>query len=968
MRKYIKWAVVLSTMFFAVYFNNVNAFAENSDAEKYERDYLSRVFDSENGLEGTTANCICSDSKGFLWFGGYTGLYRYDGVEFKKYLMDDRALPVNDIVQDEEENLWIGTNGEGVYRFDGEDFSEYKLNDVVRGASVINKMYLDSDGIIWIGTKAGLFSIDISDTKKTAVEYSRFDNTIIRDIGETSSGEKIIIQKTGEVSLLKGNNYRRLELDLSDKEGIPRCCTTGKDGVFYIGTTGDEIVKVSNKGKILCRIKGNGLSSFNAIYELERNDFWVCSDTGIGILKGNTISKMEFALNDSVEGGCRDYQGNYWFVSSRQGILQIYENHFSNLGSYWQLNQTVNAIQNYEGKTYVGCDDGLYCFKGKKRIQDKLTKSCEKKRIRQIYLDREDNLWISTYQDGLKVLYADGRIRNYTMADSGLETNQIRCVWQRENKETLIGTEEGLYSCSVDGKIQKLTKDSILNTKRILDVTEDEEGDIYVATDGYGIYKIKNMSVQSIYSKQNGLLSNVTMKIVPSNRMDGEWVVTGEGICFIDRKGKIKQVTGIPIANSLDILLDNDRAVILAGNGFFEAKEKELLAKNVSYTHFDKQDGLPVDFTANAGNTIKDGTLYMCGTTGATSIKLNEQQPGRMIRLYVNSITEDEKEIGTEKETEKDQKGSLLSERGAFEDEVVSGNIISPSAHRINIDVRMINFVHQNVYVGYFLEGMDKQETLTDDLGYDISYTNLDGGSYIYHYKVYDEESKKCISELSVSLTKKYKFYEEPRVKVLIIFLSIGMLILLFILLIGLREKGVKRKYYLEFLQEKEDEISELAYRDLVTGVYNRNYFEHEKENIDLKKMSALLSVSVNHAEYFKGKYGIFFMENILRKGVKILQDCSTEKIKICRVSENIFYFWFMEPVHLETYIYDIKEKFKELGEQENIPYSFSVGAIYNNTVGKENIDELIDRCGKMRLLDEKHAEAQFVESKMKLL
>ena len=75
-----------------------------------------------------------------------------------------------------------------------------------------------------------------------------------------------------------------------------------------------------------------------------------------------------------------------------------------------------------------------------------------------------------------------------------------------------------------------------------------------------------------------------------------------------------------------------------------------------------------------------------------------------------------------------------------------------------------------------------------------------------------------------------------------------------------------------------------------------------------------------------------------------------------------------MEPVQLETYIQDIKSAFKKIGEQENIPYSFSVGAIYNNTVGKENIDELIDRCGKMRLLDEKHAEAQFIEGKMKLL
>ena len=44
------------------------------------------------------------------------------------------------------------------------------------------------------------------------------------------------------------------------------------------------------------------------------------------------------------------------------------------------------------------------------------------------------------------------------------------------------------------------------------------------------------------------------------------------------------------------------------------------------------------------------------------------------------------------------------------------------------------------------------------------------------------------------------------------------------------------------------------------------------------------------------------------------------------------------------------------------------MGAIYNNAVGKENIDELIDRCGKMRLLDEKHSEAQFITSKMKML
>ena len=133
-------------------------------------------------------------------------------------------------------------------------------------------------------------------------------------------------------------------------------------------------------------------------------------------------------------------------------------------------------------------------------------------------------------------------------------------------------------------------------------------------------------------------------------------------------------------------------------------------------------------------------------------------------------------------------------------------------------------------------------------------------------------------------------------------------------------------------------------------------------------KIYAFLSVSINYIEYFKGKCGMLYTENILRKGVQILQESVKEDVKICRVSENIFCFWLMEPVELELYIQQLKEAFRKKGEEENLPFSSSIGAIYNNTIGKENIDELIDRCGKMRLLNEKHAEAEFSEGKMKML
>ena len=118
-------------------------------------------------------------------------------------------------------------------------------------------------------------------------------------------------------------------------------------------------------------------------------------------------------------------------------------------------------------------------------------------------------------------------------------------------------------------------------------------------------------------------------------------------------------------------------------------------------------------------------------------------------------------------------------------------------------------------------------------------------------------------------------------------------------------------------------------------------------------KIYAFLSVSINHIEYFKGKYGILYTENILRKGVQILQESAKEDVKICRVSENIFCFWLMEPVELELYIQQLKEAFRKKGEEENLPFSFSIGAIYNNTIGKMKllykvimeVKDVIHRC-----------------------
>lgn len=162
-------------------------------------------------------------------------------------------------------------------------------------------------------------------------------------------------------------------------------------------------------------------------------------------MQDDTITKISSAIENSVEGGCVDYQGSFWFVSSRQGILHLYQNYFSDMGAYWGIHQTVNSIQAYGNKIYVGCEDELYCFEGKNQVEDALTEACKGLRIRQLFLDDSGRIWVVSHENGLRFMDPEGNITCIHTENSGLGTNKTRCIRERKNGEILIGTEEGIF-------------------------------------------------------------------------------------------------------------------------------------------------------------------------------------------------------------------------------------------------------------------------------------------------------------------------------------------------------------------------------------------------------------------------------------------------------------------------------------------------------------------------------------------
>lgn len=111
--------------------NAADSFAQIEGKQVYP---VFEKLTAEYGLSQGTLQDILQDKEGFMWFATQDGLDRYDGNSMKiyRYNPDDKfSLPDNDIQQieqDEQGNIWIGTLTKGLFLFDTKQERFYPVN------------------------------------------------------------------------------------------------------------------------------------------------------------------------------------------------------------------------------------------------------------------------------------------------------------------------------------------------------------------------------------------------------------------------------------------------------------------------------------------------------------------------------------------------------------------------------------------------------------------------------------------------------------------------------------------------------------------------------------------------------------------------------------------------------------------------------------------------------------------------
>ena len=170
--------------------------------------------------------------------------------------------------------------------------------------------------------------------------------------------------------------------------------------------------------------------------------------------------------------------------------------------------------------------------------------------------------------------------------------------------------------------------------------------------------------------------------------------------------------------------------------------------------------------------------------------------------------------------------------------------------------------------------------------------------------------------------------------------------------------------------KKKEDEIIYLSYHDILTGLYNRTFFEEEKKRFGVKQRLplSLIMGDVNGLKMINDTFGHEVGDILLREiGTILVETCRTEDI-IARIGGDEFVILLadMDEESVEKLCMRIEAICKDYSDRKDrkIFYvSISLGFATKNTQ-EQSMDDLLRVAEKM-LYVKKNAERKYTRNKI---
>lgn len=451
---------------------------------------------NQQGLSQSTVIKIFQDKKGFIWFATRDGLNKYDGYDFTIYrhiFNNPNSLSSSNITcitEDLNENLWVGTVDGGINKMDKKtgNFVHFKHTDdkrVISNLSISSIIVTKDNQILATMFKQGMLKFDI---QKSSITWINFETK-----SDKSSYFSQVYQDKQQNIFLGGSNgkfkqitKRRDSIDLKIKNNL----NPQKDLITCF--------LEDSQGNILIGTRGNGLFKLNLITKKISQVLYNSSQTD----RDNLIVSLAY-----------DQEKTLW-IGTDSGVILIKNNDFQN---------PIHLQANPDSET------GLSSHA-----------------IQGLFVDRDDNVWIGTWEAGLNVHFKNRNkfmlYRHKTNTEQSLIRDKVTSIACGEGNKVWIGSNSGLTLLDRNTNFYKHfvidpTTSGIHNNNDINYLHTDSDGDLIALTWGVGMRILKKGTSKFLnYRYINGINTPNLTCVKSSKKPNHLWIGTQNyGILSFDK-------------------------------------------------------------------------------------------------------------------------------------------------------------------------------------------------------------------------------------------------------------------------------------------------------------------------------------------------------------------------------------------------------------------------------------------------
>lgn len=771
---------------------------------------------TQQGLSESNILSIIQDSRGFMWFGTWDGLNKYDGYKitvYKNNPLDRNSISnnyINNISEGKDGNLWIATN-DGLNFFDRKKevfkrFTHDEKNDNSIGSNILQDVLCDASGLIWIGTAEGLDRYDPSTNRfeHLGSGYDKKSKQGIRTIYEDSRHNIWICVVDSGICLYNPVNKRFTRI-VHDDQNTNTIAGNNVNVVFedskhrvWLGNNGlglDMFDPVTRKFHHFKHDDNNPNSLAKdvvlSINEDAEHNLWVGTENaGLSLFNSHTGSFIHYRhdeidkesiSNNSIYSIYRDNKGNMWLgnfagyidMAIRDKLVFPHFKRMMNTNSLCH-NQVLSITEDKKNKIWIGTDGGgLSIFDPK---AGKFTHLQHRKNdpssicgnnVLNTMEDSRGNTWIGTWIDGITVLDSRKKVLRHfkhNPAEPGsLCNNNAWKIFEDRDKNIWIGTYGGgVDRLNADGKSfthyrHSNDDNNSIASNNIINIFEDSGGDLWFCSENNGLdllNKQTNTFTHFQHHETANSISNNTVNSIFEDSDHNLWIATMNGLNLFNKKTRAFKVF--------------TTAQGLAGDyvfGILEDDKRRLwISTNKgiscfnratgSFQNYGVADGLQSsEFKQLAVCKTKSGMMYFGGIDGFNQFFPDSiHTPAFDPPIVITGFTIFNKPVPIQVN---DSTPSPLTQ-------IITEtrSITLPWSNSVfSFEFASLNYTsNEKKQYAYILEGFDKEWSQAGTTR-TATYTNLDPGKYVFKVRGLNNEGRPSSNIASVTVIIKPPFW-----------------------------------------------------------------------------------------------------------------------------------------------------------------------------------------------------------------